>query len=246
MGKLASSEKPFIKSSLINLFCFLYPINLDEAERSNRKDYVSFNDFFTRKLKPDARPLSGDICSPVDGKITALGAISNNTLVQSKRHVYSLSQLIAGESNDYHQGSFVTIYLAPHNYHRVHLPRAAELDRAIYVPGNLFSVSKSTTLKQPDLFTKNERLVCYFNTDAGPMITVMVGAMLVSGIIPVWYGKPYSSRLEVTTKTKQVFAQGDELGYFQMGSTVILLFPERLDFRIREGDEVKVGQPIAW
>ena len=246
IGRLADSEVPTIKSLFINMFCLFHAVNLAEAEQARKQDYASFNDFFTRPLKPGARPISGRICSPVDGTITALGDMDGDTLIQSKGHTYSLQKLMAGESvSEFTRGSFVTIYLAPHNYHRVHVPQTAELHSARYVPGRLFSVDPGTANNLPDLFADNERLVCRFNSSSGPMAAVMVGAMLVSGIKPVWRGSAYAPRVGVATAMRRNFAQGDELGRFQMGSTVILLFSQRQQFLAKEGDPVKFGEALV-
>jgi phosphatidylserine decarboxylase len=187
----------------------LYRIDLSEAQREKKSDYQSFNDFFTRSLKPGARTIQGTVSSPADGTVAALG------------------------------------YLAPHNYHRVHAPCAGELHHAAYIPGDLFSVNQSTALHLPDLFARNERLVCRFRTSAGPTAVVMVGAMLVAGIKPVWLEEAYKPRLQITNEMKRTFSQGDELGHFEMGSTVILFFKERMAFSVKEGERVKYGQSIV-
>lgn len=245
VGWLAASEVGFIKSSFINVICLFYDIDLTEADRTNRRDYRSFNDFFTRSLQPGARPISGKVCSPADGTVAALGHIDGDTLIQSKKHAYSLQTLLADDTGDFTGGSFITIYLAPHNYHRVHVPCTAELHSTSYLPGELFSVNQNTANNLPDLFAKNERLVCRFRTGDGPMAEVMVGAMLVAGIQPVWLDRPYKPRLEVATEMKRMFHQGDELGQFQMGSTVILLFSQRTGFSVTEGQEVRMGQALT-
>ena len=163
----------------------LYKIDLGEAQREKTSDYRSFNDFFTRSLKPGSRAIGGTVSSPADGTVAALGNIDGDTLIQSKNHSYSLAKLIASNDiDDFSAGSFITIYLAPHNYHRVHAPWTGELHHATYVPGDLFSVNQSTALHLPHLFARNERLVCRFRTDAGPAVAVLVGAMLVAGIKP--------------------------------------------------------------
>ena len=245
IGRLAASQKVPIKTLFINLFCLFYPIDIEEAERTSKRDYQSFNDFFTRSLKAGARPITGRISSPADGTVAALGNIRDDTLVQSKNHNYTVQNLLAEKTNEFTGGSFITIYLAPHNYHRVHVPRTAELYQASYVPGELFSVNLNTANNLPDLFARNERLICRFRDDDGPMALVLVGATLVAGIKPVWLENAYKPRLEVETEMKRHFQQGDELGHFQMGSTVILLFTKPLDFIIKQGDQVRVGQAIT-
>lgn len=245
VGWLAASENIVIKTLFINIICLFYPIDLSEAEREQKSDYRSFNDFFTRSLKPGMRPIRGQICSPADGTVAALGNITDNLLVQSKKHNYTVQDLLAEDTNDFDGGSFITIYLAPHNYHRVHVSRTAELHRTCYVPGELFSVNLNTANNLPNLFARNERLVCRFRTGDGAMAEVLVGAMLVAGIKPVWLDRAYKPRLEITTEMKQVFQQGDELGQFQMGSTVVLLFSQPVEFSVKEGDLVQMGQSIT-
>ena len=246
VGYVAKSELPLIKGLFINFFCMLYRIDLSEAQREKKSDYQSFNDFFTRSLKPGARTIQGTVSSPADGTVAALGNIDGSTLIQSKNHSYSLAKLIASNDiEDFSAGSFITVYLAPHNYHRVHAPCAGELHHAAYIPGDLFSVNQSTALHLPDLFAKNERLVCRFRTSAGPTAVVMVGAMLVAGIKPVWLEEAYKPRLQITNEMKRTFSQGDELGHFEMGSTVILFFKERMAFSVKEGERVKYGQSIV-
>lgn len=245
VGMVAASEIRFIKSAFIKTICHFYPIDLSEAERESVDDYRSFNDFFTRALKPGARTISGDLCSPADGTVAALGHLSGDTIIQSKSHNYSVNTLLATVTDEYSAGSFITIYLAPHNYHRVHVPCDGELQRAAYVPGDLFSVNQTTADQLPGLFARNERLVCHFDRQEGAMAVVMVGAMLVAGIKPAWSDKPFHPRLQVNIEMKETFQQGDELGQFLMGSTAILLFPEKLDFRVSEGDSVQMGQPLV-
>jgi phosphatidylserine decarboxylase len=244
IGWIAASENSVIKTLFIHIFSLFYTINLAEAERENKSDYVSFNDFFTRALKPGARPVSGLICSPADGTVAAFGTINNNTIIQSKNHDYSVSALLAEDTNDFDGGSFITIYLAPYNYHRVHVPKTAELHAARYIPGDLFSVNLNTAENLPDLFARNERLACRFRTGDGPMAEVLVGAMLVAGIKPAWLDRAYKPQLDIKTEMKRVFQQAEELGQFEMGSTVILLFNKPVNFGVSVGDAVQVGQSL--
>jgi phosphatidylserine decarboxylase len=246
VGYVAKSERPLIKGLVIKIFCMLYRIDLSEAQREKESGYQSFNDFFTRSLKPGARTIQGTVSSPADGTVAALGNIDGDTLIQSKNHSYSLAKLIASNDiDDFATGSFITIYLAPHNYHRVHAPWTGELHDAVYIPGDLFSVNQSTALHLPSLFARNERLVCRFRTDAGPAAAVLVGAMLVAGIKPSWLQEAYKPRLQIANEMKRIFSQGDELGQFEMGSTVILLFKEQMAFCVKEGERVKYGQSIV-
>ena len=246
VGLLAESELPPVRWLFINVVCLFYDIDLTEADRGRRSDYRSFNDFFTRALKPGVRPVSGSVSSPADGTVAALGRIDRGTLIQSKNHTYSLAKLLArDDAGLFEGGSFITIYLAPHNYHRVHAACPGELHHTTYVPGELFSVNDSTARHLPDLFARNERLVCRFRTASGPQATVLVGAMLVAGIKPVWLDRPYRPRLHVTTEMKRRFSQGEELGQFQMGSTVILVFSQPRDFCVSVGDTVRYGEPLV-
>lgn len=246
VGLAASSENRLISQLFIGVICLFYPIDLSEAVRTRRGDYVSFNDFFTRQLRPGIRPVSGKVSSPADGTVASLGQISDGTLIQAKNQTYPLSALLAQQDvTEYEGGSFITIYLAPHNYHRVHAAAAGELHSATYVPGDLFSVSRTTARHIPGLFARNERLVCRFRGTDGPHATVLVGAMLVAGIKPVWLDRQYKPGVHITTGMKRSFSQGDELGQFQMGSTVILVFSEPLTFTVSEGDLVRYGQAIV-
>ena len=245
IGKLAESKNTAIKTIFINTFCWLYNIDLAEAERSQKKSYESFNDFFTRSLRPGARPMRGQLSSPADGTVAALGMINNNTLIQSKLHKYSVQELLAEETQDFKNGSFLTIYLAPHNYHRVHVPCRAKLQTISYVPGELFSVNQTTAEQLPNLFARNERLICKFSTDYGAMIQVLVGAMLVAGIKPAWSNTICEPRLALRTMMQRHYQQGEEIAQFQMGSTVILLFDEPKPFVFEQGDTIKVGDALT-
>jgi len=245
VGWLAKTENVVVKTAFINIICFFYPVDLSEAEREEKRAYRTFNDFFTRSLKPGARHIEGRVSSPADGKVAALGPINDGTIIQSKNHDYTVNALLAEETDEFEGGSFITIYLAPHNYHRVHVPRTSELHSARYIPGDLFSVNLNTADNLPDLFARNERLACRFRTADGPMAEILVGAMLVAGIKPVWLPQAYRPKLEIATEMKRVFQQGEELGQFEMGSTVILLFSQPVEFAVKEGDHVQMGQSLT-
>ncbi|MDN5874251.1 MAG: archaetidylserine decarboxylase [Sinobacteraceae bacterium] len=232
--QLTQYRNPTIKHSLISSFMRSFDIDLSQALRERAADYVSFNDFFTRALKPGARPLEGDansFNSPVDGTISQCGPITNGRIIQAKGRDYSVAELLAdGESaRVFNAGSFCTVYLAPHNYHRIHMPCDGELTRWTYIPGRLFSVNPATAANMPRLFARNERLVAHFSTAFGPLALVMVGALFVGSLETVWagvvspphrhLGGPQRHRLE----TPLAFARGAEIGRFNMGSTVILL-----------------------
>ena len=193
-GRLAASRHPVIKRAFIRSFAKAYHVTLDEYERDNFNAYESFNDFFTRELKDDVRPIDSTvdgITSPADGVISQIGQIQDHKVLQAKGRDYDIGQLLANSADgDYFaDGSFATVYLAPSNYHRVHMPFDGTLTTTRYVPGTLFSVNNSTAANIPDLFARNERLVCLFDTEYGKAAVVLVGAMIVAGIESVATGK---------------------------------------------------------
>ena len=221
------------KNLLIRTITRAFAIDTAEAARSAPHEYRHFNDFFTRELKPGARPIAGNdaLACPSDGKISRAGKIEGDTLLQAKGRRFTLEALLAGRSDlagTFHNGRFVTIYLAPSNYHRVHMPVTGTLLETIYVPGRLFSVSPLTVAHVPKLFARNERLICRFATDHGEVVVILVGAMLVSGMETVWAGECGHGRAIVTEAFEDGprLARGAELGRFNMGSTVIVLCPE--------------------
>ena len=252
MGRLAASEAVWIKDTFIRIFSALYGVDLSEADRPHRADYRSFNDFFTRALKPGARPFPADdraIACPADGTVSQSGRIEAGTLLQAKGVRYSLDSLAGQPGDGFDGGSFVTVYLAPHNYHRVHTPCAGALTDAQAIPGALYSVNAATEASVPDLFCKNERLVCRLATPHGDLLIVLVGALIVGSIVTPWAGPASPYPATEAQRPNQVLSTGDELGRFQLGSTVILCAPAgsaRLD-SLEPGKSVKVGQAIgAW
>lgn len=253
-GRLASSRHPLVKKAFIRSFAKAYGVSLDEYERQSFNAYESFNDFFTRELKDEARPIdatNNGIVSPADGVISQLGQIEEAKLLQAKGRYYEIGQLLANtDDGDYFaDGSFATVYLAPSNYHRVHMPFAGTLTTTRYVPGTLFSVNNSTAANVPDLFARNERLVCMFDTEYGKAAVVMVGAMIVAGIETVATGK--------ITRTKDIQEQqhdmklekGDELGRFYLGSTAIVILPKAAKAAWQEGmsanTKVEMGELLG-
>ena len=229
-GTLADSRSRWLKNLLIRTFVRVYDVNLEEAARPSFHDYVSFNDFFTRELKADVRPLAGTdtttaVC-PADGVISQAGRIERGRLMQAKGHSYSLAALLGETSEDFDGGVFATIYLAPRDYHRVHLPVSGRLSRTRTIPGALFSVNALTEAHIEGLFARNERLVCYFETAFGTMAVVLVGAMIVAGINTVWTGpaSPYQAIVE-TSHNQDALPRGAEIGRFFLGSTVIVCLP---------------------
>lgn len=230
-GRLAASRHPYVKRTFIRSFAKAYNISLDEYERQSLNAYESFNDFFTRELKKDARTIDATengIVSPADGFISQLGQIEDHKLLQAKGRHYDVGQLLAdSEDGSYFaDGSFATIYLAPSNYHRVHMPFSGTLTKTRYVPGTLFSVNNTTAANVPDLFARNERLVCMFDTKYGKAAVVMVGAMIVAGIETVATGKITRTDDIFESDHDMQFAAGDELGRFYLGSTAIVVLPK--------------------
>lgn len=230
-GRLASSRHPMVKKAFIRSFAKAYGVSLDEYERQNFNAYESFNDFFTRELKDDARVVDATndgIVSPADGVISQLGQIEDAKLLQAKGRYYEIGQLLANSADgDYFaDGSFATVYLAPSNYHRVHMPFAGTLTTTRYIPGTLFSVNNSTAANVPDLFARNERLVCMFDTEYGKAAVVMVGAMIVAGIETVATGKITRTKDIQEQQHDMTFNKGDELGRFYLGSTAIVILPK--------------------
>ena len=251
MGRLAASETVWVKETFIRIFSALYGVDLSEAARPNRADYRSFNDFFTRELKPGIRPFPADqraIACPVDGTVSQSGRIEAGMLLQAKGTRYSLDALAGALGTGFDGGSFVTIYLAPHDYHRVHTPCSGTLAAASAVPGALFSVNAATEASIADLFCRNERLVCRLATPHGDLLIVLVGALIVASIATLWPGGPVSPyRSPETYHPRAELGRGDELGRFLLGSTVILCAPPNLA-QIREqpaGKAVKVGETIG-
>jgi len=248
VGWIANSEIGIIKHLFIRTIIAKYKVDLSEAEESDLTYYKSFNHFFARKLVDGARPISGSLCSPADGIISALGDIKDNQLVQAKGINYSLEKLLASNAvESFSKGSFITIYLAPKDYHRVHCPKNAKLISARYVPGNLFSVNQTTTEGVENLFADNERLVMEFETDAGKMAVIMVGALIVAAIQSAWNNETYQARnLNLESFDPPLpFKMGDELGQFQMGSTAIVLLEEKVEWELGCNDPVKMGQALV-
>ena len=255
---LMRSETTWVKNMLIYQISRVAGINYDEALSPHPADYVSFNAWFTRALKPGARTFDPDpkgFLSPCDGKISETGLLHENRILQAKGKDYSLQDLLANDPvcEQLVSGYFSTIYLSPKDYHRIHMPLGGRLQRMIHVPGRLFSVAPYTVRQVPRLFARNERVISIFETDSGPLVMVLVGAMLVSSTQTVWAGEVTPTKnKEVTVKDypdeEITLAKGDEMGRFNMGSTVILLMPPGA-LKSLEGlganDAVKVGQKLG-
>ncbi len=234
-GAFARSQSGALTQWAIRRFIAKYGVNMAEAADSNPASYVSFNVFFTRALKLNARPLAdADFVCPVDGAISQFGVIEKDQIFQAKGHHYSTRALVGGDaalSTYFENGSFATIYLSPKDYHRIHMPCDATLTRMIYVPGDLFSVNPATAQAVPGLFARNERVVCVFDTANGPFVNVLVGATIVGSMATVWHGvvnPPRSAEVrEWTYKSGEVaLKKGDEMARFLLGSTVVMLWPK--------------------
>ena len=242
-GWLAENRTPWLKNLLIERFAAHFNVDMSEAAEPDLRGYENFNAFFTRPLRPDARPVSaasGKVLSPADGAISQLGNIEHGRIFQAKGQGFNVEELLGGDSaraEVFKDGAFATIYLSPRDYHRVHMPLDGELTAETYIPGELYSVNQTTAENVQRLFARNERLVCYFDTPAGPMAMVLVGAMIVAGIETVWGGQvapPPRTPLTVDyrqTPSSVELQQSQEMGRFKLGSTVILLFP---------------GQAVTW
>ena len=250
LGRLAASEAPWVRGPLIRAFARAYGVDMSEAERAGHGDYQSFNDFFTRSLKPGARPVDPSpdaIVSPADGAVSQTGRIERGELIQAKGIRYSFQALAdVCASPAFEGGAFATIYLSPSDYHRVHLPVAGRLVRTVAIPGKLFSVNAQTEAGVEGLFAVNERLVMEFETDRGRVLAVMVGAMIVASIETVWDGPASPYRETVVTEHDQSFEKGAEIGRFLLGSSVVLAFePGHADLGLAAGDVVRMGQAIG-
>ncbi|MFO0335686.1 MAG: archaetidylserine decarboxylase [Pseudomonadota bacterium] len=239
VNRIARVRTPWLKRALIRGFLELYTVDIAEAANADPDSYATFNEFFTRALKPGARPLcTGEhaLASPCDGTVSQRGTIEAQGLLQArleaKSHWYTLEALVgdAALAAEFVGGEFATIYLAPYNYHRVHMPLTGRLRAVRYIPGKLYSVNAVTARLVPNLFARNERAVCVFDTQAGPLAVIFVGALNVGSIGLVGYGdltpaRPRRPHLLEVPAQPRVFERGAELGRFNMGSTVILLLP---------------------
>jgi phosphatidylserine decarboxylase len=237
MGKLAGMQLGGFSHAVIRKFVAHYKVDMSEAADPRIESYASFNDFFTRPLREGARPLAAApfIC-PVDAAISQFGPIEHDQLFQAKGHSYSTRALVGGDQALAHQfdhGHFATLYLAPKDYHRIHMPCEGRLKRMVYIPGDLFSVNPLTARHVPSLFARNERVVCEFECAHGPMVMVLVGATIVGSMATVWHGVVNPPRTGAPREWRYegqdiVLAKGAEMGRFLLGSTVILLFPRNV------------------
>jgi len=257
-GRVASRERGPTTTRLVRWFVRKYGVDLSEAVESDPAAYASFNDFFTRALKPGARPLArADLVCPVDGTISQFGAIEHDQVLQAKGHRYSTTALVGGDhalAERFHDGTFATLYLSPKDYHRIHMPCDGTLVRMIHVPGSLFSVNPVTARGVPRLFARNERVVCVFESDLfGLFVLTLVGATIVGSMATVWHGVVNPPRVRRVREWQYPeravrLKQGEEMGRFLLGSTVVLLFPKRaLRFnpRWQPGATIRLGEAMA-
>ena len=251
VGRIASSKNYVVKTLLIHLFKTFYKVSLANAKIQRVEDYNSFNEFFTREITIESfkdKQTCGLIFSPAEGMISQIGEIRDEKLIQAKGHSYSLAELSGLDIEPYAGGSFITIYLSPSNYHRVHLPISATLKKTVSIPGALYSVNTATERSIPNLFCKNERLVCQFESERGPILVILVGALIVASIEMDWEGpaSPYLTQ-EVTNYSLH-YTDRSEIGKFLLGSTVICCFPPNhfsLDQSLSVGKTLKVCSRIG-
>lgn len=257
--RITRCRNPLLKDMLIRAFVRHYGVEMAEAVHERPADYRDFNAFFTRALKPGARPLPGDesaFASPVDGRVSQIGVIQTETLIQAKGRRYSLCDLLGGDrttADSFRDGAFATLYLSPRDYHRIHMPIDGELRTMVYLPGRLFAVNPASVNVVDRLFARNERVVCLFETAGGPLAVVFVGAMFVGSMETVWAGqitpaRPRAIRREIYAPGRYRYRRGDEIGRFNMGSTVIVLMArERLAWlpEWRAGSPVRQGSVLG-
>jgi phosphatidylserine decarboxylase len=254
VGRLAECRQPWLKNALVRAFIRLFKVDMNEAGEPDPTAYATFNDFFTRALKEGARPIGEGVASPADGTLSQFGPVEAGQLLQAKGHRFSVMDLLGGDGDaarGFLGGSFATIYLSPSDYHRVHMPLGGTLTEMVYVPGRLFSVNAATTEHVPNLFARNERLVCHFDTEHGPMVMVLVGAMIVAAIETVWAGQitplPRGGVQRLRFDTPVRLEKGEEMGRFKLGSTVVMAFAQPVAFAdaLEPGAKVKMGQSLG-
>ncbi len=253
-GRIARLQRPWLKDPLIRAFTRCCAIALEEADPSTPEAYPSLNALFTRALRPGSRPLPADpaaLASPCDGTVSAVGVLEKDQLLQAKRHRYTAEELLAGDARAFHGGSFLTLYLAPDDYHRIHMPLRGRLVAERHVPGRLLSVSPRLTRAIPRLFARNERLVTHWKTSLGPMAIVAVGALNVGSIETVWRGVAGTregAAHEYPSGAGPELQRGEELGRFNLGSTVVLLLPPnaaRWNEHLEPGCKLRMGEAVG-
>ncbi|MEO8417344.1 MAG: archaetidylserine decarboxylase [Methylophilaceae bacterium] len=257
-GKFANAQAGGLTTAVIRWFIRRYAVNMQEATEPNPENYQTFNDFFTRSLRNGVRPLAqADFICPVDGAISQFGRVQSDQIFQAKGHSYSTLALLGGDKDlaeQFRDGSFATLYLSPKDYHRIHMPCDGQLKRMIYVPGSLFSVNPATAQGIPNLFARNERVICEFESNGGAFALVLVGATIVGSMATVWHGivnPPRTKDIRVWEYPAHqgiALKKGDEMGRFLLGSTVVLLFPkDTLQFNPEwaAARAVRVGEMMA-
>jgi phosphatidylserine decarboxylase len=256
-GWVANPAWGWYTTRTIRRFVAKYQVNMAEAQNPDPASFKSFNDFFTRALKPDARPIaSARYVSPVDGAVSQCGAIERDQIFQAKGHHYSTTALLGGDAalaTKFENGSFATLYLSPRDYHRIHMPCDGTLVQMTYVPGTLFSVNPATARGVPGLFARNERVICLFDTAQGPMVLILVGATVVGSMATVWHGVVNPPRTRAIRQWNYQgdtvsLRQGQELGRFLLGSTVVMLWPGnavRLNPDWVAGRAIRLGEKMG-
>ena len=261
-GWLAERRWGSVTHFIIKAFAKQYQVNLAEAEKSSPSDYATFNEFFIRPLKAGARPIEAApdyLCLPADGRVSESGKIDANRLIQAKGHFFTLETLLAEDTEmaaKFQDGDFITTYLSPSDYHRVHMPCDATLRKMAYVPGELFSVNPFLAEHVPNLFARNERLICEFETEFGPMVQILVGATVTASMSTVWAGVVNPPRPDevveyhYNTEGEGVIrlSKGEEMGAFRLGSTVINLFPKGavvLEPHLQAGEKTRMGEKLG-
>ena len=257
MGRLAGLRGGRWTTAVIRRFIARYGVDMAEATQPDPAAYATFNDFFTRALRHGARPLAAaDLICPVDGAVSQFGAIERDQIFQAKGHHYSTAALLGGDAQlaaQFQDGHFATIYLSPRDYHRIHMPCTGTLRRMVHVPGDLFSVNPATARGVPGLFARNERVVCVFDAQEGPFVMVLVGATIVGSMATVWHGQVNPPRTGALRSWDYApgattLRQGEEMGRFLLGSTVVLLFPKgplRFNEAWGPAHPVRLGQSMA-
>ncbi|AWI55142.1 phosphatidylserine decarboxylase [Aquabacterium olei] len=253
----ASAQGGALTTAFIRWFAGRYGVNMAEAAQPELSSYTSFNEFFTRPLKPGARPIATTrLVCPVDGAVSQCGPIDRDQIFQAKGHSYSTTALVGGDralAAQFEGGHFATLYLSPKDYHRIHMPCEGRLTRMIYVPGELFSVNPATARGVPGLFARNERVVCVFEGENGPFVLTLVGATVVGSMATVWHGvvnppRPGKVREWHYADQQIVLRKGEEMGRFLLGSTVVMLFPKgELAFNPHwvPGQPIRMGEPMV-
>jgi len=252
VGWFAETRLSWLKNALIRAFIKRFKVDMDEAAEPDPTAYACFNDFFTRALRKGARPVAEGLVSPADGTLSQFGRTHHGTQIQAKSQAYSLTSLLGGDTHraaPFRQGSFATVYLSPSDYHRVHMPLTGTLKEMVYVPGRIFSVNQATADHVPGLFARNERLVCIFDTEEGPLAMVLVGAMIVAAIETVWAGQitPLSDQVQSIRFDEPItLEKGAEMGRFKLGSTVVMCFGHEASFDAAELDaSVRMGERLG-